>query len=209
MSIDRMRNMTAKVAIESGADYILFLDDDVIVPPNKGLQQLFDCEADVAAGKVCVRGYPFDYMSFTKNKKGGVTMDTKLPKTGIVDKEAVGFSFALLKTSFMRRMQEPYFVTGINHTEDVYYCLKAKQIDPKCKIRINCECECGHILWPEVIFEANRDSYAKYFKEINKIAAVKNGVKHVAKGGDRGADYLKKVKKVTDEAKSGMRLHKN
>ena len=207
MSIDRMRNMTAKVALQAQADYILFLDDDVIVPPNKGLQQLLDCDADVASGKICVRGYPFDYMSFYEDKKGGLSMDTKLPKKGIVDREAVGFSFALLKTSFLKRMQEPYFITGINHTEDVYYCMRAKQIDPKCKIRVNCECECGHILWPEVIHEGNRESYTKYFKQINNIKDIKNGTALVKNGGDRGLDYLKKVKKVTHEAEPRKRIY--
>lgn len=46
-----MRNMAAKVALECEADYLLFLDDDVLVPPNNALKLLLECEADVAAGK--------------------------------------------------------------------------------------------------------------------------------------------------------------
>lgn len=204
MSIDRMRNMTAKVALQAKADYMLFLDDDVIVPPNMGLEQLLDCKADVAAGKVCVRGYPFNYMSFYK-KGTELLMDSKLPKKGIVDREAVGFSFALLKTGPLRRMPEPYFITGINHTEDVYYCIRLKQMDPKATIKVNCECECGHILWPEIIHEMNRDQYIKYFKEVNKIQAS-NGATH--KTVDRGLEYLKKVKKATThEVESGKRVY--
>ena len=197
MSIDRMRNMTAKVALSTGADYILFLDDDVIVNPNYGLKQLLDCDADIAAGKICVRGYPFDYMSFYRDGDD-LLMDKKLPKHGIIDREAVGFSFALLKVSFIKRMTEPYFVTGLTSTEDVYYCIRAKQLDKNCKIRINCDCECGHILWPEIMHEGNRAAYIKYFKEANKIP--KNGTK--VELGDRGVDYLKKVKhaeKITTE----------
>ena len=207
MSIDRMRNMTAKVALTAQADYILFLDDDVIVNPNYGLQQLLDCNADIAAGKVCVRGYTFDYMSFYKDSDNSLKMDKKLPKKGIVDKEAVGFSFALLKVSLLKRMREPYFVTGLTNTEDVYYCMKARAIDPNCTIRVNCECECGHILWPEVIHPGNREEYAEYFKKINKINHI--GTKNGSGGtsGDRGREYLVKVKDA--ETKHRVRLGKD
>jgi len=99
MSIDRMRNMTAKVAIECNAEYVLFLDDDVLVNPNYGLKQLLDCKADIAAGRVCVRGYPFDYMVFKNVKKDPdhMIICNKLPKKGIYQCDAVGFSFALIK----------------------------------------------------------------------------------------------------------------
>jgi hypothetical protein len=161
--------MTAKVALEIDADYVLFLDDDVLVDPNYGLKQLFDCNADIAAGKICVRGYPFDYMSFQFNKKKELKIDKTLPKSGIVDKDAVGFSFALLKVSLLKKVEQPYFITSAHSTEDVYYCVKARMADPKCTIRINCACECGHILWPEVMQERNRDAYKMYFEGINKI----------------------------------------
>ena len=68
MGIDRMRNMAGKVAQDIGAEYLLFLDDDVIVPQIKSpLQMLLDCNADVAAGNVVIRGYPFNYMAFKEN----------------------------------------------------------------------------------------------------------------------------------------------
>lgn len=192
MSIDRMRNMTAKVALETNADYILFLDDDVLVNPNYGLQQLLDCDADIATGKICVRGWPFDYMAFLKDSDGGLQIQSKLPKKGIKDVDAIGFSFALLKVSLLKRLDEPYFITGINHTEDIYYCLKVRQVAPDCTIRVNCECECGHILWPEIINEENREAYMEYFKKINRtLTKAKVPVER-----DRGSEYLKKVKKV-------------
>lgn len=198
MSIDRMRNMTAKVALEANADYILFLDDDVIVNPNYGLKQLLDCKADIAAGKVCVRGYPFEYMSF-KHGKEGLVIDKELPKHGIVDRDAIGFSFALIKVSLLKRLQEPYFITGIHHTEDIYFCIKARQVAPKCTIKVNCECECGHILWPEVLFEGNRSAYNEYFEKTNKIdKTLKNG----AGQKDRGLEYLNMVKQAGHERKT-------
>src|ERR1041385_1165531 len=49
MSIDNMRNMTAKIALEHNADYILFIDDDVLIPLNT-VDMLLASDADIAAG---------------------------------------------------------------------------------------------------------------------------------------------------------------
>jgi hypothetical protein len=196
MSIDRMRNMTAKAAIELNADYALFLDDDVIVPPNHGLEQLLACDAEVAAGRVCVRGFPFNYMAFERrgSDPDGLYIMNDLPKDGILEVGAVGFSFALLKVEPLRRMTEPYFITGVNCTEDIYYCDKLHKLDSSYKVKINCECECGHILWPEVIFESNRDAYIEYFKTINPSAVAQLTPKEPPKSGDRGNEYYLQMK---------------
>jgi hypothetical protein len=199
MSIDRMRNMSARVALDVEADYILFLDDDVIVNPNYGLNQLLECKADIAAGKICIRGYPFDYMSFQKDKSGGLITDKELPKSGIVDRDAVGFSFALIKTAILKRLEPPYFITGLNHTEDIYFCLKARQVDLNCTIKVNCGCECGHILWPEVLHEDNRESYTEYFRKANKILTELSDKGNLNGGGqikDRGLEYLTELKEA-------------
>ncbi len=200
MSIDRMRNMTAKVAIETNADYVLFLDDDVLVDPNYGLQQLIDCKADIAAGKICVRGYPFNYMAFKSDEHKELEMLNELPKSGIYDVDAVGFSFALLKVSLLRKLKEPYFVTCLNGTEDVYYCMKARQVAPKCTIKINCDCKCGHILWPEIISDDNRDVYTDYFIEVNNLKPELRNRKPIKI--DRGAEYLKGIKDAEKRAKA-------
>jgi hypothetical protein len=196
MSIDRMRNMTAKVAIQCNADYVLFIDDDVIVPPNYGLQQLLDCDADVAAGRVCVRGWPFDYMVFNKSEEdqSGLYIQKTLPDHGIVECDAVGFSFVLIRVSLLKRMTEPWFVTGTNNTEDIYFCKRARSLDEKISIKVNCDCACGHILWPEVIFESNREAYKDYMARVNP--SLLEQLDPTKQGQDRGEEYLKMVVKT-------------
>jgi hypothetical protein len=190
MSIDRCRNMAAKVALECEADYLLFLDDDVLVPPNNALKLLLECEADVAAGKVCIRGYPFQYMCFVGRPEDprGLYPLEEMPTKGIEDVGAVGFSCCLIKTSVFKTMPPPYFVTGVNNTEDIYFCVKAKMANPDLTIRVNCELECSHILWPETIGTVNREAYAEYFRAMNPDCDKKEPT------GERGDDYLKMVK---------------
>lgn len=167
-SIDRMRNATAKAAIAMNADYILFLDDDVIVPPNDGLKKLLECKADIAAGSVVIRGYPFDYMIFQRMKKaGGDIVPIKQIRRGIRDCEAVGFSFALIKVSALKKMKGPWFVTGIHNTEDVFFCTQLKRLFPETTIKYNGDLECGHILWPEIMFPSNKALYKKYQEKLN------------------------------------------
>lgn len=188
MSIDRMRNTAARVALESEADYLLFVDDDVLVPMD-GLAKLLRCDADIAAGKVVIRGYPFSWMLFKPKSTDmdGLYACEELPEEGIEPVGAVGFSFCLIKTEVLRNMIEPFFVTGISNTEDIYFCIKAKQINPDIKIVCECSCNCGHILWPEVMNASNRLAYKRYFEEMNP------SVLKAAENQDRGADYLLEV----------------
>lgn len=63
MSIDNARNSAAKYAMELDCDYILFLDDDVQIPPES-LKMLIEADKDIIAGLVMIRGYPFHVMAF-------------------------------------------------------------------------------------------------------------------------------------------------
>lgn len=166
MSIDRMRNICAKMAIEHDCKYILFLDDDVI-PPMDGLSRLLNCDADIAAGNVIIRGYPFENMFFEEDKNDN---DRWVPvktyeKNKVIDVKAVGFSLALLKVDIIKQMEPPYFVTGTHHTEDIYFCAKALLNKPDLTVKVDTGCICGHILWDEIIDASNVTNYRKYYEE--------------------------------------------
>lgn len=199
MSIDRMRNMSAEVMLASEFDYLLFLDDDVLVPVmadgNKDwLDKLLACDADISAGDVLVRGYPFNHMAFRWDKSRIGLYPIKNWKKSdpiIAPVDAVGFSLALIKASLIKKIDKPYFVTGLTNTEDIYFCIKARQADPKCKIVIHREVVCQHLLWPEPIGPENVKQYRKYYEEYY------GGVEKPEK--DRGGTYLKIVKGVLDK----------
>src|SRR6266850_6703930 len=67
MSIDHARNEAARLALECEADYLMFIDDDVLVPPNT-LEGMLECASDIAAGLVIIRGWPFNVMAFKFTK---------------------------------------------------------------------------------------------------------------------------------------------
>ena len=68
MSIDRMRNECARIALYNECDYLMFIDDDVILPPNcfETLLTRFDPNVGLVAGLVHIRSYPFKPMIFKK-----------------------------------------------------------------------------------------------------------------------------------------------
>ena len=171
VNIDTMRNLTCKVALERKAEYVLFVDDDVLVPFD-GLRNLMDFDCDICAGNVLIRTPPFDYMFFKKDGENirpfvEDELDGKSFLSEYDNLTAVGCSFTLIKTSLIAKLKQPYFLTCGNCTEDIYFCVRALQQVPKATIRVDLTVECGHIMWPEIITPRNRKQYLQYLREAN------------------------------------------
>lgn len=201
MSIDRFRNMTAQTALENDADYVLFLDDDVLVPFDC-LTKLLAMDADIASADVCVRGYPFNHMLFrkgrTKSTRGGLYPMAKLPSPrGVIDVDAVGCSLTLIKTSLFKKVPPPFFVTGpTTNTEDIYFCCKARHVDPETTIKADTSIICQHILWEESIGSNNKAAFKRYHEALF-------GKPKPNEADWRGDVYLTDARKVVEVAANG------
>ncbi len=163
MSIDRMRNFCAKVCMEQEADYLMFIDDDVLVPKaafNTLVDHLEKDRADIVSGVTLIRGYPYHPMIFDFGRKENHFVDNyeelQDPETHLVKCDAVGFSTVMMKVSLLRQLTPPYFITGERHTEDVYFCQKAKRQVPEVKIFADASVVTGHLLNPEAIGPYNK-----------------------------------------------------
>jgi GT2 family glycosyltransferase len=197
MSIDRMRNITAKEAVDNNFDYVMFVDDDVLVPLD-AFDKLLKCNSDIAAGWTLIRGYPFNNMFFKFvegcKDKLDYYKDEIIPGS-IISCDAVGFSCVLIKTSLLKNIPPPWFVSGTHNTEDIYFCLKAKDLDPNCTILVNTSVITGHILGSEIISPLNKQSYIKYVEESDSIiTSEKNSCKDHIDSSDRGDYYLNMIK---------------
>lgn len=194
MSIDRMRNQTAQIALENDFDYVLFLDDDVLVPKD-GLKQLLDAEADIAAGWTIIRGYPFKNMFFqygdeSKSLTHTEDKDFKFDEKGNILCDAIGFSFCLIKCDLLRKLPKPWFVTGTQHTEDVYFCIKARQHFPDTSIVVVPDCKTGHIVGSEIIEPNNRDAYRTFMESCYGDVLPKELPKEAIARGD---EYIQRI----------------
>jgi len=210
MSIDRMRNATADVALEHEADYLVFLDDDVIIPMNF-LSALLSSSFDVTSGITCVRGYPYYPMLFDfsnldchfvekwKSRRGTVSGRTESTYKYKVEApvDAVGFSLCLIKVDIIRALTKPYFMTGPNFTEDVYFCQKVRNELGIGKIGYRKDVLTSHILPGELIHPNDR----KARKDFDEVLSPELKKKK-AKSDDRGQDYYDQVKRVVANKKA-------
>lgn len=169
-SIDRMRNQTAEIALQNEMDYVLFLDDDVLVSPiQESLAMLIEADADIAAGWTIIRGYPFENMFFKDDGKGGLikpdTKDLVIEENGLIKCDAIGFSFCLIKCSLLKKIPPPFFVTGTTFTEDVFFCRKARELFPDTSIVVHSGIKTGHLMDAEPVHPLNSLQLRKFYDE--------------------------------------------
>ena len=61
------------VALENEVDYVVFIDDDVLLPTDiDSLGRLKSANKHIIAGWTVIRGYPYNNMFFKSNEKGGL-----------------------------------------------------------------------------------------------------------------------------------------
>ncbi len=200
MGIDRMRNQTAKFALEGEFDYLMFVDDDVSIPTD-ALKKLLACDADIAAAWTIIRGYPFQNMFFRhvggdKNTLENYPTSDFEPGT-VVPCDAIGFSCVLIKTSLLKKVPPPWFVTGTSNTEDIYFCMKARHLFPETSIVVDTSIQTSHAIGTEFIGPDNLVNYKKYCEETYPDLYIPKEVQDERDKiayGDRGLEYLEMVK---------------
>jgi len=157
MSIDRMRNEAAKVALEGDFDYLMFIDDDVLLPID-AWHRLVEADKDIICGVTHIRGYPYHPMIFNFTdpayKKNSFVDDyeEKADKeSGLLKVDAVGFSCCLIKVDLLKKVIPPFFVTGTHQTEDVFFCKRAAEQVADVSIFAHTWVKTGHLLGTEII----------------------------------------------------------
>lgn len=201
-SIDMARNLAAKQAMQDSCDYLMFIDDDVLVQPDC-LFKLLEADKDIVCGHVIIRGYPFNNMMFKRKTIEGKDSlvyfndlqtqwlhddiwyteeeikdldKEKLPKRyfpEVQNCDAVGFSCVLIKVDLIRAIEPPYFVTGPHNTEDVYFCMKAQEQLDEVTIAVHTGVECGHLMQPEVVEPRTAAKFREFYREQSELMAPK------------------------------------
>jgi hypothetical protein len=183
MSIANFRNFAAKAALECGAEYLMFLDDDSVLINNasifKDLVDKIDNDENkhIISPVVYVRGYPFDPMFFKFLKeedmiKEGKGMDfykdfrEQDTENDLLEVDAIGCHCVLIKTEVFKNIPEPFFLTSTKNTEDVYFCLKCKDHIQNIGIYVDTSKTAGHILDPIYVHEGNVDIVREFYEKM-------------------------------------------
>lgn len=162
--IDRARNAFAKAAVDRNADYLLFIDDDMIFEPD-ALTRLLARDKDIIAGLFFQRTQPVTPLVFRFQKpEPGADFGTfhkftpseifTAEKTGaLLECDATGTGFTLIKTDVFTALkaddpQAPWFQTVDRGeagfmSEDVYFCTRAKECG--FRVFVDTSLKVGHI----------------------------------------------------------------
>jgi hypothetical protein len=198
MSIDNMRNFTARAAIEGKFEYVWFIDDDVLLPSDS-LSHLCNLRSDIAAGITLIRGYPYDPMlfSFKEGRKNNrlVEYKTLVRKDGSIRREdgldAIGFSCCLIKVALLKKIEAPWFLTGTNFTEDVFFCQRAVEFKKNVTIAASDKIETKHLLGGEFISPANAFAKRAYDERLQPaLKRMRNGDPVVTVNSPIAEDFL-------------------
>lgn len=129
-SIGLQRDNLVKSALEQKADYIWFIDSDMLFRdnPRVALKALFDMQIPIAAGlarEKLSNIYPF--AAFTRNATGAYEYVQKIEGLTPFKVDGVGMYCCLIKREVFEKLKEPWFVYSNELAEDLYFCKKATE----------------------------------------------------------------------------------
>lgn len=161
------RERLAEWAIRCGAEFIFFIDDDMMAPIDL-FERLVHHDVDIVAPLAFMRLAPHKPVIFRVDQGYDAlqgkeyyipkTVDN-YPKDTLVECDGVGFGAALIKTEILQAIPKPWFMSTTGHGEDLLFCKKARQAG--FRVFMDTSVKLGHLGIPPIIEEKD---YEREFK---------------------------------------------
>ena len=147
------RNNIAQSAIDRGAEYLFFIDDDVTIPNHAPARMVYlmeqNPEWDLLSGVYVTKTNPPEPLIFGPEQGTGAYWDWRCGE--IFPIGGCGMGCALIRASAFEKVEEPYFawtenVDGVNRGgegEDLYFCSQLAKAGGK--LMCDGAVLCGHI----------------------------------------------------------------
>lgn len=143
--IDVQRRLMCEEAIRIGADYLLMVDSDVVIP-STALRDLLEPPADIVSGLVRMRSRRHDG-EYAAVCKGTPLLYRDIPE-GRSQVDWCGGACLMIKTSILKDIPKPWFEYheegGNAISEDVWFCRQATKAG--ISILADKRVACGHII---------------------------------------------------------------
>lgn len=159
------RNNLAKQAIKVGADYVLWLDSDMIFPTDTMEKMLKHMEEgkDIVSGLYFRRRNPFTPVLFKKlnAEDGSWEGYDDYPQNSTFEVEGVGFGCCMTRTSALQDLFLNYqtcFNPITAFGEDLSFCTRAREMGYK--VYADSSISCGHIgqiIVNEMVYLADKE----------------------------------------------------
>ena len=169
------REHLAQQAIAMGADYILWLDSDMMFPSTTALR-LMRHDKDVVCANYMKRSTPLQTVAYPERGN----WDNWLPlehNQDLQEVEGIGMGCVMMKTEILNSIEPPYFAFEYRdkewHGEDFYFEKKLRDAGYKILVDMNLSTQVRHI--GQWAFGANLgvNEEKRIKNEINKIKKVK------------------------------------
>lgn len=160
------REEAAKKALSENMDYIFFVDDDMICPDDLFLKLYRHQVADVVCPLAFTRNPPYKPVLYSSIEGYDPVNKTdffinnpvmKYPRKKLVEVDACGFGAALIKTSILKKIEPPYFMSSNPTGEDILFCYKVKKAGGR--VFMDTSICIGHLGHPQVITEEFVDKF--------------------------------------------------
>lgn len=143
--IDVQRQLLCEEAIRIGADYLLMVDSDVVLPET-ALRDLLDPPVEIVSGLVRIKGMRHKGEYAAVFKSAPLLYDSIPEGRSQVDR--CGGACLMIKTEVLRDIPKPWFeyheATGNAISEDIWFCMQAQKAG--IPIWADKRVACGHII---------------------------------------------------------------
>lgn len=162
--IVKARNQICEVVKDGDFDYLFFIAQDIICPPDV-IETLIKDDKDIVGGLYFLKGAPFSPVAF---RDKGDSMRSKRYKRvtdyreGLHKIEFSGMDCILIKADVLRELSYPWFkLEGVDGTEDGFFCRKV--IGYGYDIFVDTRVKLGHLGERRVFNEAVYNQYKREF----------------------------------------------
>lgn len=182
ITVHEARNLLVQQALKWNATHLLFIDDDMVFPPAAA-EKLIDLDKDIVCALAYQRRPKFLPCIYTiKPDENGIMQINHIEdaeNTGVIEIDACGSAFILIKTEVFKKLELPWYTWGDKTLgvyedkgglgEDIGFCVKAKRAG----FRVFCDTDLiiNHLGDnPEI-----NDKTYKEYKETGKISLIYGG----------------------------------
>jgi len=172
--IDANRNALVKAALETDAEYLLWLDMDNVFPANT-IEKLFKVNADIASGVYFKKKEPYPAVpGRALDEHYYRPLDIVACGGRVVNADLIGMGCALIRRSVFENLPHPWFRYAYNIetdewsvSEDVAFCKAARR--KGYEIKVDTSLICGHVRPEAIGYE-----HHLYGREVLKLEAARD-----------------------------------
>lgn len=151
MPFDHARNTACEDALQHGFQWLFFLDDDVVPPPDV-YARLARHDKDIVSGLYYRRAEPIAPVMMAYDSEGQAQWITQWsPPNSLIEADLVGAGCLLIHRRVLEQMPKPWFEWQLGRddlqhklSEDFAFCRRAKK-DFGFSIHVDTSVACEHI----------------------------------------------------------------